>query len=491
MSLFSPEAFAADGGGPLYLQLNRRIAAAIEAGALTPGQSLPPEREMAQLTGLSRVTVRKAVQSLVQARYLVQRRGSGTFVAPRVEQVEQALSLLTSFSEDMARRGKAVRSVWLARTVQAPSPEEMMALGLTAHDRVARLERVRLADEVPLAIERAALPTAILPDPLAIGASLYAALAERGLRPVRAVQRISRGQPRAARRGAARGAGRRRGPPDRARLLPARRRGGGIHPLALSRRRLRLRGRAARSRPTTLRPVSGSRPMRKELPKMPDPTTHMQAEVAEIPAAAARFLDGLARAGAGRGRGDARGRSAPAGHRGPRLLRPRGGLSQICGRAGGGGAGRLGRAFGRLDLRPAAAAGGRGLPRDLAVGPEPGHRRDDEERRRRRRADGGDHQRRGLADGGGLRSRLAAARRPGAERGGDQDLRRLGAGGAGAGRRVARGRRAARGGGGAAGPVRAGAGLRLGGAVGPAGAGELGLRAGPRARGSRSPTRWR
>ena len=66
-----------------------------------------------------------------------------------------------------------------------------MALGLTAHDRVARLERVRLADEVPLAIERAALPTAVLPDPEAVDASLYAALAGRGLRPVRAVQRIS------------------------------------------------------------------------------------------------------------------------------------------------------------------------------------------------------------------------------------------------------------------------------------------------------------
>jgi GntR family transcriptional regulator len=101
------------------------------------------------------------------------------------------LSLLTSFSEDMARRGKAVRSVWLSRAVHAPSPEEVMALGLAAHDRVARLERVRMADEVPLAIERASLSTAILPDPQAVGASLYAVLAERGLRPVRAVQRIS------------------------------------------------------------------------------------------------------------------------------------------------------------------------------------------------------------------------------------------------------------------------------------------------------------
>lgn len=190
-ALFSPETFADEGAGPLYLQLTRRIAAAIDAGALGPGQSLPPEREMAAMTGLSRVTVRKAVQALVQAGRLVQRRGSGTFVAPKVERVEQALSLLTSFSEDMARRGRAGRSVWLSRAVEAPSPEETMALGLAAHDRVARLERVRLADEVPLAIERAALPTDILPDPATVGTSLYAALADRGFRPVRAVQRIS------------------------------------------------------------------------------------------------------------------------------------------------------------------------------------------------------------------------------------------------------------------------------------------------------------
>jgi GntR family transcriptional regulator len=189
--LFAPEAFAEPGGGPLYLQLTRRIGNAIDAGDLQPGQSLPAEREMAALTGLSRVTVRKAVQALVEAGRLVQRRGSGTFVAPRIERVEHSLSLLTSFSEDMARRGRTVRSVWLSRAVRPPSPEETMALGLGAQDFVARLERVRLADGVPLAIERASLSTAILPDPAAVEASLYAVLAARGLRPVRAVQRIS------------------------------------------------------------------------------------------------------------------------------------------------------------------------------------------------------------------------------------------------------------------------------------------------------------
>lgn len=189
--IFSPDGFDDPGTGPLYLQLQRRIAAAIAEGRLHPGDSLPPERDMAVMTGLSRVTVRKAVQALVGGGQLVQRRGSGTFVAPRVERLEQALSLLTSFTEDMARRGKTVDSVWISRAVHAPTPEEVMALGLAAQDRVARLERVRRADGVPLAIERASLSTAVLPDPGQVDRSLYAVLAERGLRPVRAVQRIS------------------------------------------------------------------------------------------------------------------------------------------------------------------------------------------------------------------------------------------------------------------------------------------------------------
>lgn len=188
MDIFAP---FADESGPLYLQLQRRIADAIAQGRLTPGDSLPPEREMAAMTGLSRVTVRKAVEGLVEAGQLVQRRGSGTFVAAKVERLEQALSLLTSFTEDMARRGRTVDSVWLSRAIHAPAPEETMALGLSSGDRVSRFERVRRSDGVPLAIERASIPAAILPDPSEVETSLYAVMEARGMRPVRAVQRIA------------------------------------------------------------------------------------------------------------------------------------------------------------------------------------------------------------------------------------------------------------------------------------------------------------
>jgi len=182
---------AGPNGAPLYLKLKRSIEEAVKRGVIGPGDALPSERDIAVKADISRVTVRKAMQDLVQTGLLVQRRGSGTFVAKPVERVEQSLSLLTSFSEDMARRGMMLRSEWLERGIYAPSPDEMMVLGLSPDESVSRISRLRIADGTRLAIERAALSTAVLPDPMAIGSSLYAALEKTGSRPVRAVQRIS------------------------------------------------------------------------------------------------------------------------------------------------------------------------------------------------------------------------------------------------------------------------------------------------------------
>jgi GntR family transcriptional regulator len=178
-------------GAPLYLQLRKSIEDAVNRGLIGPGDALPSERDIAIKADISRVTVRKAVQDLVKGGILVQRHGSGTFVAPRMERVEQSLSRLTSFTEDMARRGMAVRSAWLDRGLYAPSPDEMMVLGLSSNELVARVARLRIANDTPLAIERAALSASVLPDPAGIGSSLYAALDATGKRPVRAVQRIS------------------------------------------------------------------------------------------------------------------------------------------------------------------------------------------------------------------------------------------------------------------------------------------------------------
>jgi GntR family transcriptional regulator len=189
-ALLTGDSVALPQGGPLYLQLKRWIEDAVATGAIKPGDALPSERDLAQKVDVSRVTVRKAVQHLVRDGILVQRHGSGTFVAPETHRVEQSLSQLTSFAEDMARRGMAVKSVFLDRGLYHPSPEETVALGLSPSDQVARVARLRISGETPLAIERAALSAAILPDPDQVGTSLYAHLDKRGNRPVRAIQRI-------------------------------------------------------------------------------------------------------------------------------------------------------------------------------------------------------------------------------------------------------------------------------------------------------------
>lgn len=189
-SVFAPATGNA-AGGPLYLRVSRRIEEAISKGVIRPGDALPSERDIAEMSGISRVTVRKAVQDLVRSGLLVQKHGSGTFVRQKVERVEQSLSQLTSFTEDMARRGKTVRSVWLERGVFDASPEETMMLGLTAGEKVSRINRLRMADGTPLAIERAVMSVNALPDPEKVDVSLYAELEKQGCRPVRAIQRIS------------------------------------------------------------------------------------------------------------------------------------------------------------------------------------------------------------------------------------------------------------------------------------------------------------
>ncbi|MEM1078876.1 MAG: GntR family transcriptional regulator [Pseudomonadota bacterium] len=186
-----PEGWLGETGGPRYVQLRQRLESGIESGVLPPNSSLPPEREIAEITELSRVTVRKAIQELVREGLIEQRQGSGSFIREPINRMEQSLSHLTSFTEDMARRGMDTTSRWLERGVFLPTPAETKALDLPEGAEVSRIYRLREAGERPMALERASLPIDILPNPLEVTTSLYAVLSQRGLRPVRAVQKIS------------------------------------------------------------------------------------------------------------------------------------------------------------------------------------------------------------------------------------------------------------------------------------------------------------
>ena len=175
------------GNGPLYQRLQDALRTAIQTRALRPNEALPAERDLAEDLSISRITVRKALDGLVEEGLLTRKQGAGTFVASRVE---KNFAKLTSFSEDMMARGMTVSSTWVSRTRAAVTPEEAMALGLSPGSAVYRFVRVRHANNSPMALEYSTLPGFALPSTNAVEGSLYAALEQSGHRPTRALQRL-------------------------------------------------------------------------------------------------------------------------------------------------------------------------------------------------------------------------------------------------------------------------------------------------------------
>jgi len=172
---------------PLYQQLQRALRDAIENRVLAPDDALPAERQLAAELAVSRITVRKAIDGLVDEGLLVRRQGAGNFVSARIE---KNFAKLTSFSEDMRARGRNPHSVWLKKSEGTVTPEEALTLGLSPGTPVFRFHRIRYADEAPMVLEFATVIAACLPSVEAVDASLYEALEQAGNRPVRALQRL-------------------------------------------------------------------------------------------------------------------------------------------------------------------------------------------------------------------------------------------------------------------------------------------------------------
>ena len=174
----------------LYNEIADKLRREIETGRFVDMQVLPGERDLSTLLGVSRTTLRRAILQLVAEGVLFHRQGAGTFIHRALPRVDQPFSRLTGFSEDMRLRGFVASSRELESGVFLPTPEEAMMLAAGPSERVFRLGRLRLADGVPMAIERAAVPLRYLPEWESVGASLYEALAARGFRPTRGLQRL-------------------------------------------------------------------------------------------------------------------------------------------------------------------------------------------------------------------------------------------------------------------------------------------------------------
>ena len=181
-------AAAASGKLPLYQQLQQALRRAIDEVAWGSASAIPAERQLASALGISRITVRKAIDALVEEGLLVRRAGAGNFINTRIE---KNFAKLSSFSEDMRARGRVPRNEWLKRSEGLVTPEEALRLRLSPGTPVYRFNRIRYADEVPMCLEYATIAAFALPSLDAVDDSMYEALQAAGHRPVRALQRLS------------------------------------------------------------------------------------------------------------------------------------------------------------------------------------------------------------------------------------------------------------------------------------------------------------
>ena len=170
---------------PLYLQLAGLLGDSIRDGQWKSGEALPAERQLCERLKISRVTLRQAVDTLVEQGLVSRRQGAGTFVTSHIQ---HPLSGLTSFSEILRGKGYEPGSRWLDRRLRPARGEELMRLGLSPDSTVAVLTRLRSADDRVMAYEQSVLPVQVLPDPEQIGDSLYTYLDARGTPVVRALQ---------------------------------------------------------------------------------------------------------------------------------------------------------------------------------------------------------------------------------------------------------------------------------------------------------------
>ena len=182
--------FDKNGATPLYQQLKDLILEAMAQGLLRPNDRLPSERQLSELMGVSRLTVRHALSDLVNAGWLLSKTGKGTYVqAPKLE---QGMHQLMGLTEDMRRRGHTVSSKVVQAFLVPASAGLVREMRLRPGDELVLLERLRIVDGVPLGLERSYLVHRLCPGILDHDLSknsLYRILRSTyGLRPFRAEQ---------------------------------------------------------------------------------------------------------------------------------------------------------------------------------------------------------------------------------------------------------------------------------------------------------------
>lgn len=136
---------------PAYLQLREKLREAILAGEFVQGEALPSERELAKSLGLSRMTVRRALEALIADKLAERRRGSGTYVLPR--RLEQTFDRVLGFMDEARTLGFRAGSRLLEALTIPADLQVAAALEVVPDTPVLRLTRLRTADGNPLAVQ--------------------------------------------------------------------------------------------------------------------------------------------------------------------------------------------------------------------------------------------------------------------------------------------------------------------------------------------------
>ncbi len=167
------------GDEPLHLQLEKQIKARIEHGSWQPGDRIPSERELMELTALSRATIRQALTSLAHQRILKKAHGSGTFVARPI--YEQPMRVAYSFSEQFRQLGKTLNDTLLRQAAETADAALSARLAIPSGAEVIVIERLRLLNNHPLMVSLAYIPLALCPDLASeiLTGSLYRTLSDR------------------------------------------------------------------------------------------------------------------------------------------------------------------------------------------------------------------------------------------------------------------------------------------------------------------------
>lgn len=149
---------------PRYYQLANILREHIAEGKYAANQPIPSERQLEEIYSVSRPTIRQAIDLLIRQGFLYREHGRGTFVSP--QKLQKGISELTSFSEDMKQRGLVPGQKILEIGYVEPPEKVRSHLELPADcDRVLRIERLRLGDDVPMGLQ---ISFYNLPDDLAI-----------------------------------------------------------------------------------------------------------------------------------------------------------------------------------------------------------------------------------------------------------------------------------------------------------------------------------